>query len=196
MNDYRPDPQRFNKQNPEKKKLEKVVRGNVKLKKKSELSKFTDIFIAEDVKSVGSYAFMEVLVPAIKKAVVDIVTDGINMIFYGGTERGRKSSSSKVSYRSYYDSRDDRRPVERTRTGYAYDDIVLPSRGEAEEVLEQLDNALDMYKVVSVADLYDLIGESCPHTAHKYGWTNLRNARAVKVRDGYLLELPKALPIN
>ena len=53
-----------------------------------------------------------------------------------------------------------------------------------------------MYGTVSVADLYDLVGISGNYTDNKYGWTNIRNAEPIRVRDGYMLKLPKALPLN
>lgn len=183
--------------NEGKKPVQKVVSGKAKIKKKNELQKFADVFISEDVKNVKSYVLGDVLVPAIKKAIVDIVTDGINMIFYGGTRRG-SSSGSKVSYRSYYDRKDDGRSTSdsRVRTGFSYDEIVLETRGEAEEVLSQLSDLIDTYKVATVADLYDLVGISHHYTENKYGWTNIRNAETKRVRDGYLLVLPKPIPIQ
>ena len=59
-----------------------------------------------------------------------------------------------------------------------------------------MDELIDTYSMVSVADLYDLIGVTGNYTDNKYGWTNIRNAEVVRVREGYLLKLPKALPIN
>lgn len=184
----------------EKEKVQKVVTGAVKTKKKNEFRKFTDIFIAEDAKNVKSYVFMDVIVPAIKKAIADVVTDGISMLLYGGTKRGeRPSAASKVSYRNYYDRRDDDRRTtssSRTRNAYDYDDIILESRGEAEDVLSRMDELIETYGVVSVADLYDLVGISGNYTDNKYGWSNIRNAEPVRVQDGYMLKLPKVLPIN
>ena len=49
---------------------------------------------------------------------------------------------------------------------------------------------------VKIADLYDLVGMDSNYTDNRYGWTNLRSAQVVRVRDGYLLKLPKALPLN
>ena len=65
-----------------------------------------------------------------------------------------------------------------------------------EEVLSQMDNIIETYRMASVADLFDLVGESCNFTDQKYGWTNLRNAEVVRVRDGYMIKLPKALPLD
>lgn len=182
----------------DRKRVEKVVHGRVRTKPKSGVSKITDVFISEDAANVKSYIVMDVLVPAVKKAISDIVRDGIDMILYGES-RGRKSSSASgyVSYRDYSRNDDrDRFRDSRSRSIYAHDDIILDSRGEAEEVLTRMDELIDTYGNVSVADLYDLVGKSSEYTDNKYGWTNIRNAEPIRVRDGYMLKLPKALPIN
>ena len=198
MEDYKPNSHRSKEEQklPEKK-IEPVVKGKVTTKKNN-VRKLTNTFVTEDIQNVKSYVLMDVLVPAIKKAISDIVTNGIDMLLYGETGRSRrKSNASVVSYRNYYDSRrEERYSSSRTRTGYSYDDVVLETRGEAEDVLSRMDELIDTYGVVSVADLYDLVGISCNYTDNKYGWTNLRNAEPVRVRDGYMLKLPKALPID
>lgn len=204
MEDYKPNSHRFKEEQKkarpeEKKKVEKVVKGGVKVKKKNEIRKFADIFVAEDVKNVKSYILMDVLVPAMKKAISDIVTDGIDMILYGESgHSGRRSTADKISYRNYYDRKDDRSRFSepRTRTGYSYNDVTLDSRGEAEEVLSRMDELIDTYGMVSVADLYDLVGVTGTYTDNKYGWTNIRNAEPIRVRDGYMLKLPKAGPLD
>ena len=203
--EYKPNSHKYKaeqaaKQNEQhKKKIEKVVSGTAKTKKKSEMSKFKDIFISEDVSNVKSYVLMDVLIPAMKKTLLDIVTTGADMILYGD-ERGsrQRAPSERVSYRRCYDQRDDRSIDRvRTRTGYSYDDIILTNRGEAEEVLSRMDELIDQYGVVSVGDLYDLVGITGTYTDQKYGWTNIRTAKPQRLRDGgYMLMLPKALPID
>lgn len=186
--------------NKENKKVEKVVKGKVKSKKKKGITKFADVFISEDIENVKSYIIGEVLIPAMKKAVSDIITNGIEMILYGEQgSRNRKSASSKISYSSYYDrGRDtDRRTSTRDiRASYSYDDIVLDNRGEAEDVLSRMDELIDNYGIVSVADFYDLVGVTGNYTDNKYGWTDIRSARVVHVRDGYMIKLPRAIPLN
>lgn len=203
VDDYKPNSNRFKEEQKaqvpaEKKKVEKVINGTVKTRKKSGIDKVRDVFISDDARNIKSYVVMDVLVPAIKKAISDIVTDGIAMLLYGDTNRGRRSYSNYVSYDriSSRNGRDDRRDNYRTRSGYDFDDVVLETRGEAEEVLDRMDELIKTYGVVSVADMYDLIGKSCNYTDNKYGWTNIRNAEPIHVRDGYLLKLPKALPID
>lgn len=204
MAEYAPNSHRFKEEQKktdrtERKKLEKVVTGTVKTRKRSEISKFADVFISEDASNVKSYILSDVLVPAVKKLISDIVKDGVEMILYGGTGHRSDSRSSYISYRNYSDRDRDRRDdrySRSSRSGYNPDDIVLETRGEAEEVLTRMDELIDMYGTVSIADLYDLIGKSCAYTDNKYGWTNIRNAEPVRVRDGYMLKLPKALPID
>lgn len=175
------------------KRVEKVVSGSVKSKKKNGLQKITNVFVPDDVKS---YIFEDIVVPAVKDIILDAVRAFLGVS--GNSRVGRSSTSSKISYRKYYDDRDrrDSGNVSRTRTGYDYDDIILESRGEAEDVLERMDELIATYQVVSVADFYDLVGVSGNYTDNKYGWTDIRNASVIHVRDGYMIKLPKALPLN
>lgn len=202
MNDYKPNSNRFKEEQREKeqdKKIEKVVTGPVVTRKKNGLQKFADEFISEDAKNIKSYVFGEVLVPALKKLISDIVTDGVDMFLYGEKRSGNKrSTADRVSYRNYYDrdSRSTRDTRATTYSGYSYDDIILRDRAEAQEVLDRLDELMDNYGLVRVADLYDLVGVTGNYTDNKYGWTNIRNAEIVRVRDGYMIKMPRAVPID
>lgn len=192
--DYKPNSHKYKAEQKEKereKRAEKVVSGNVRTKKKSSGRKIADSFIGEDAGNIGSYILNDVLIPSVKKAVVDIVTDGIAMLLGTDKKKSRSGSSSYVSYRSYSDDRDDRYRSSRTRS-YSFDDIIFESRGEAEEVLDRMDELIDTYRAVSVADMYDLAGLSCDYTDNKYGWTSLRSADIVRVSGGYMIKLPRA----
>ena len=182
----------------EERKVQKVVNGKVTTRD-NKGRKLADIFISEDAANIKSWVFMDVLVPTIKKAVFTIVTDGLDMILYGGSGGGNsaRKSSNKISYRSYYeDKHSDRREGDRLRSRFDYDDIVFESRGEAEAVRQQMVEVIDRYGFVTVADMYEMADLSSPYTSNKYGWTNIRGAEAVRVRDGYILKLPKAMPID
>lgn len=178
----------------EKPRVEKVVNGTTKLKRKSEARKFADIFISDDIDSVKNYVLMDVLVPAIKKAVVDIVSDGINMIIYGDTAKRGSSGNSRVSYGSYYSGgRPEPRTTISNRTGLDYDPPIFATRMDAEEVLTTLEDMIDQYGSACVSDLYDACGQTTSnYQLNKFGWKNLSMASVVRVRDGYMLKLPKA----
>ena len=162
MDNYKPNSHKSKEEQKEstsEKKVEKVISGTAKSKKKNEIQKFADVFISEDVNNVKSYILLDVLIPAIKKAVSDIVTNGIDMILYGESEKTKKNStSSKISYRSYYDNdRNYSYNSSAVKRGYSYDDIILDNRGEAEDVLARMDELVATYGIASVADLYDLV---------------------------------------
>lgn len=175
------------------KKVEKIISGSAKSKKKNGIQKITNVFIPDDVDDVRSYIIEDIVVPAVK----DIILDAVRAFLGVNSGPRGKSSSSKVSYRKYYDERDrrDSRETNRTR-GYEYDDIIIENRGEAEDVLSRMDELIESYGLVSVADLYDLVGINGNYTDNKYGWFSIRTASVVHVRDGYMIKLPKAVPLN
>ena len=51
----------------EPKKVEKVVTGTVKTKKKNEISKFADVFISEDISNVKNFVLWRFLCLPLKK---------------------------------------------------------------------------------------------------------------------------------
>lgn len=198
MEDYKPNSRRSKEENKNDipaKKVEKVVTGTVRTKKKSGFSKLRDTFVSDDVQNVKSYVLTDILVPSAKKLVSEIV----DTILFGESRGGRRRSSSEyISYNKYSDKRDDRRYSEsRSRVTLDFDDIVFDNMREAEEVLERMDELLANYGVVSVADFYDLAGITGDYTYNKYGWTNLRSAVPVRLRDGgYIIKLPRATLID
>lgn len=185
------------------KKVEKVVKGSVVQKKKSLGKRMTETFLGDDISSVTSYVIHDVLIPAAKATLSDIVSGGIEMLLFGetkGSRTRRDKGKSYVSYSNYYkNDRDDRRSrvdTSRNRARHNFDDIILESRGEAEEVLSHLVDLTEDYGMASVADLYELVGITSNFTDNKYGWTNLSSASVSRVRDGYLIDLPKTVCLD
>lgn len=176
--------------------MQKVVKGTVKTKP-NEVRKLTNVFISEDAAKVKSYIVMDVLVPAIKKAISDIVRNGIDMILYGETGRdSKKSNGDYVSYRNYSETVNNRNSHV-SRGGFSYDDLYFDFRGDAERVLMQMRDAINTYGIVSIGAMYDLAGiASDNYMNHKYGWMNLNNAEIVATSRGYLIKLPKAMPLD
>ena len=207
---YTPNSHKYKEQQKEtaaavpEKRVQKVVKSPVKTKT-NELRKFADIFISEDVKNVKSYILMDVLVPAIKKAIYDIVTNGIDMFLYGGNGKGKSSgpSGSKVSYRNFYDQRNSNTPIAhrgsesvKNHNGFEYEDLVFDNRGDAEAVKDQMLATIERYGMVTVADLYDMCDQSAPYTSQKFGWTNLSSAEVIRVRGDYVIKLPRPEALN
>lgn len=203
MSEYKPNSHKY-KESAETKerKINKVGTGAAKVRKKSETSKLAEIFISEDINNVKSYILMDVLVPTIKKAIVDIVSDGISMIFFGGTgSRTKRSGTSKISYTNFYDQRNERAytssSARSSGSRFDYEDLEFDTRGEADAVLDEMCNCIEKYGFVTVADMYDIADVTHPYTSAKYGWTNLATAEVSRCRSGsYIIKLPKARVIE
>ena len=203
---YTPNSHKYKEQQKEvaapEKRVQKVVKNPVKIKQ-NEARKLADIFISEDITNVKNYIFMDVIVPAVKKAIYDVVTNGIDMFLYGGTGKGKSGSSNgKVNYRTYYDQKNNGSVSYRnsesssSRNGFEYDDILFTTRVEAEAAKQQMMDIIGRYGMVTVGDLYEMVNENAPYTAQKYGWMDVSGAETVRVRDGYKLKLPRAVPID
>ena len=199
-------------------KVEKVIVGSVKKQKKSFSKKMAETFLEDDTRSVGSYIFHDILIPAGKSLICDIVGwGGFAEMMLFGDNRGRRNSGSSsirrdggrtvVNYGAYSrdssrqpvrnDPRDRQREISRTgRARHDFDEIVLETRGEAEDVLALLVDLTVDYGMASVADLYDAVGITSNFTDNNYGWTELRNATVSRVRGGYLINLPRPQPLQ
>jgi len=186
--------QKASEEASEKKQIEKIASGKV-IKKKTGLM---SSIMAEDAGDMKTYIIRDIVMPGIKKAIDETV----HMFLYGDSGK-RSSPVTRYSYNggNYrdYNKTDSERVYDTvtSRTGYSYNDIVLETRAEGEEVLTRMDEIIDTYGIVSVADFYDLVGVKCSYTDNGYGWTNLRNASVLRLQNGsYVIKLPKALPIK
>lgn len=185
----------------DRKKLEPVV-SNAIVKKKSGLRKFGSDIVSEDISNVGTYILTDVLIPSIKKTLLEIIEGGARMALMGDSKPSYRSNET-TSYSRMWNGSNSRSgntryaSVDRDRAGgYSFDDIILPSRADAEQILDELNDVIRRYGAVSVADLYDLIGQSCNYTDNNYGWTSLSNATVASVREGFMLKLPRAVPLK
>ena len=191
----------LNEQTPERK-IEPIANSTAKVKKKGFGKKLRDAFIQDDIDNVKDYIFEDIVVPGIKRAILDSLYNSISMMFgetrggYRDDYRGR--TSARVSYSSMYSRNDrDRRDDRPTRRRADFEEIEVDDLREAEDILSRLDELIDRFGIVSVADLYDIAGLSCDHTYNNYGWTSLSAAKPVRLRNGhYILSMPKAMPIS
>lgn len=179
-------------------KVEKVVTGKVVNKKKSFCKQMKENILGEDIKEVSSYVFWDTLIPALKSTIVDMLTGGIEMFFYG--RRTSKSSRDKrtsfVSYNSMYDKSPSRKETSSSRNTGSFDDLVFETYTDADTVLGHLVDLVEEYDMVTVADLYDLVGKPGNFTDNKYGWMNLSSAKVIRVRNGYVIDLPRPILID
>jgi hypothetical protein len=187
------------------KNIQKVVTTEVVIQKKSLGRKIRDLIIEAEMRNVGRYIFSEVLIPAFKGVVSDAMNKGTDRMLYG--ERSRRGSYAigpRVTYNSPI-NRGHREP-ERGRYGPATptprdhtrtrDDFILSSRDEADLVLERMNDIIETYEAVSVADLNELVGLPTTHVDNKWGWTFLGDVEVRQIREGYLIDLPQPEPLT
>jgi len=191
-----------NEKKEERVKQNKVVTGAVVKQKKSLSKRLTETFLGDDIDNVASYVIHDILVPAAKNTITDLITGGLEMMLFGevrGSRTKRDKDRSHVSYSNYYkaEHRDQSRNASnRNRAAHDFDDIVLTTRGEAEEVLSHLVDLTIDYGMASVADLYDLVGITSNFTDNKFGWADLNSASVQRVRKGYMIHLPKTITLD
>jgi len=183
-------------------KVEKIVQGNVKKTKTSFIKRASSIFfsdVSED--DIKTELIFDYLIPTIKDTLVDMGKMLLDAIFYGSTTVHKHSSGTnkpvKVSYSSYYDSdKKPKRSEERKLSSYDFSQVVLNSRGDAEDVLDMMIDMIRDYKAVSVADFCDLVGVESNFTDNKYGWTDLTRVTVSRTRDGYIINFPKPVCLD
>lgn len=181
-------------ENETRERVEKVVTGSVTTMKPTKTSRLLKELISDDVDSIGEYLLTEVIIPTIKNGIDDLITNGLHMILWGTTagKSSKNSSIPHVSYSKFYSQGDSRKkPTTTTDDRYDCDPLIFDNRADAEEVLNTMIDLIDTYQNVSILDLYDLVGKETNFAQQKYGWTSLGSARVDRVREGYLLKLPK-----
>lgn len=191
----------------EPKKVERVVQSGVRRRKKSLGKRMSETFVGGDARGAGSYVFFDVLLPAFKDMVADAVTMGVEKMVFGearpGGRRGiRPGPTSYTPYNRYGAPTPGARPDPRTplsrraRATHNFDEIILETRHEAQEVLDRLFDQINQYESVTVATLYDMLNVDSSFTDQKYGWVDIRDAEVRRIRDGYLLDLPRPEPLD
>lgn len=196
-------------QQPPEKKNEKVAKGSVAIKKKSPVAKFAETFIQEDAKTMKGYLLDEVVIPAVKTTISDVVRNMLDMMFWGKSGRPRTgyTNASRVQYTSYSRQQTvqarqlQTQPQTQSRTKvYDFDDIIFNDRQDAIDVRDKMREQLGVYLMVSVADLKDFAGvepKYMKYTDNKYGWTDLSMAEVVHVAGGgWRIDLPKAIVLE
>lgn len=179
----------------------RVVTSEVKApKKRGFLSRVKDTILPDDVDDVATYIVCDFIIPGLRDFAWNVGRDLLESFTIGcGTGRGYSSSYGRSSYGrsrdygSYYRSQSQRRS-NRVSGSNDFQEYILSSREEAEDVLDEMMEILDHEMFVSIADYYDIIGvKSSGFTDNNFGWENLSSARVGRARDGYILNLPRTV---
>ena len=168
-------------------------------KKDSWIEKAAKWFISEDVDDIKSYLIFDLIIPGIK----DVTFDLVEMILFGEKSNRKRRGSSKVSYSGYYDRKERRsRSKSRSRdredkdTSTDYKDIIVEDRGDAEDIVDRMQDLIDRNGKASIADLLDLVNLPSNFADVDWGWTNPRSISYRRVRDGYKIDVDRIKDIG
>lgn len=207
-------PSNRNSREPEKPKrpeIGKVTEGQAIERKQPFGRRLTDAIFAENVNDVGEYLFWDLAIPFIKNALIDAISEGANRMFNGSVRSTQSSSPARRAARASYTSysrvsanQPERRPGPsnealsyRNADDSLYQDVVLPTRGDAERTIESLRAYLEQYGSVTRSDLMQAVGLTPNFVDEKWGWYDLSSAMATRTRSGgYKLDLPDAVEIE
>lgn len=197
------------------KNVQKVVSGSAIQRKPSLGKRIRGVFLGGDYKSVKDYMVLEVFVPALKDTIADAVTGGIERMVFGenvrpGRRGGRYAPGPHQAYNNYAGisqrhvvpggpfQQDPRQQLSRyARATHTFDEVIFPSRVDAEAVLRGMFELMDQFEVVTVSDFLELAGISGNnYMDHKFGWTDLRGVMVHRDRGGFILGLPPTEPID
>ena len=193
------------------KNIEQIVTGPVIVRKPSGFKRLRTQFIKGDATSVGDHVLWNVLMPAAKDMVADMGITFWEMMIYGerrgpGVVGGFMSrttappsqSTSRFNYAGISSGGGSSRlvngptpqPATHEHERFVPNEIIVSSRAEAEAITLKMEELIERYTAVTVADLYRMIGRSINYTDDKWGWRNLEHANVKRVGQGVLLVLP------
>lgn len=189
------------------KKVERVTQSDVVVRKKGIFKQFSNTFFSGDsLQDVVRDVIMDVLIPSAKDTIADAFSQGLERKLFGqARSRSRRTGNGPntgfINYRGISSNKNDPRDRDRdlsrrARASHNFDEIIIPTRVEAEEVIDQLFQLVSQYEMATVADLYALVGLQSDHTDEKWGWTDLRGAGVQRITHGYLLDIPQPEPIK
>ena len=183
----------------EEKIVTQVTTSKVIRRKKPLHSRVTDLLGTPDFNSVADQITKEVLIPSAKEMVEEAFGQGISRILWGEdrahiSRKASRNGSGRVNYSGAFSNSTrpsirDEVPTVRRKTA-DYEEIILATRIEAEDVMDRMYDLLEAYDVVSVQDLYQLVGIVGNHQDQKWGWFSLKGLQARRIKGGYLLDVP------
>ncbi len=190
------------------KKVQKAIVGEVVVRKKPLSRRFVETFFGGDAHGVGAYLMMDVLIPAVKDLIVDIVTTGAERAIFGENRAPSRRAGYRpfggpqqtyTSYNRYAPANSARRdgpPREdrasrRGASSPGHEEIIFATRAEAQEVLDRLFDLISQYEQATLSELKELVGLTGEWTDENWGWRDIRGTGIVLTRSGYLLDLPR-----
>lgn len=182
--------------------------GKVMVEKPKPFSRFLKRFVKRDMRKIETYIKDDIIKPRLAEGIYDIFTNALAMFLFDDDYESSTSGSlrssygrNKSAYRDYAKTsktggrRVKSEPPEEEEdriNKYEVKTIYFESKRDALDTLDYMRRYIDKYDSISVAAYYSYVKAPSEWSYNRYGWTDLRDARAVVIRGGryWTLSLP------
>lgn len=161
--------------------------------------------MCNDADDMKHYVLHEVLVPGLKATTLDV----LSRLFYNqGFTSSRKSVNGGTAYdkmfspKSKYHYKSSRKTYAEEsvsevsrREEIKYDEVVFSNRDRAENFVRRLYSRIDTFESVSIAEVYDLLGQRSNWTDANWGWNSKDAISIVKVPQGWYIDFDDPVQI-
>src|SRR5215216_2279659 len=153
--------------------------------------RFMDFLFAEKPKDLGARIGRDVIVPRIKAGLEEAFNSFVHGMFWGNGTRPMsnmvqgtvlRAGGTQYHQISSLPAGAQPAPAQNTTSSGNYQDLVCPTQQEAEMLLSNLYATLNQYRVVAVADLYEMARIKPSPSDNAFGWYSLDGARISKTR--------------
>lgn len=165
--------------------------------------RFLDYVFAESPKEIGKKVLRDTIAPNLRMGIYQAAEGLLSGIVFGGQKpiggglfnmspamRGGGVNYNAIS--TAQSALQQAAMANQTRPNVGnYRDLAFPTPEAAELAFAGLLQAFNQYRMVAVADLWEIANMSPDPSMNAYGWHSLDGARIVSDRRGYVLELPQ-----
>ena len=196
--------------NPQNNPQPPVFIPDTKVENRSHLDKLAEVFLPEDLNSIGNNIVNQIMIPAILQTAGDIIHRSIDMIFgtnYTGAKYSQPQSSSVTNWTTYQAQtrNTNQQPVGTlqilpVRSGvYDYSIVRFKTVQDAQRVLNNMRVVLQNTGQCSVGKYLEFAGAKTIPEDFNYGWVNLTTVKLENTGDQQypfrmVLPNPIALP--
>lgn len=179
--------------------IKPVTQGHIR--KKGVTDQIKEVLDLADISTVRDYVIKDWLIPQAKAMILDSIGVYFNTGRKSTFNSGRNTRLTNIPYETYsYNKKPAAartKQVDVAEKGFPYNDIIVDTRPEGEEVIARMVECIENDGYVTVQTAFELVGQRMSnYQANSYGWFDLRSTRIKKVYEGYLLQFPKAVPLN
>ena len=200
----------------EKREVQKVVKGQTRVHKKTTWEKIKESYFGQDVDNLGEHIVVDLLIPWSKDFADILVTSIKDMVLYGEVRESssRPRSGRSGSYVAYdgYSRRSRRETTSARRARFDFSYIEFDTLDDIDDVIDEMRDIFNVYNEVTVAQYYqsaDPDGIKISPTDNNWGWVDIRaftmadtkkirsrNPETGDIETKWILELPRPKPLD